>query len=84
MSLNVAKPSAFLQKFQSKISVVAKDGSHAKVSILHASFPVCFLLSSLTDKLLCRHHSRGCDASAACACCCVCSVHRSYTIGLDW
>uniref|UniRef100_A0A7S0EK80 Uncharacterized protein n=1 Tax=Hanusia phi TaxID=3032 RepID=A0A7S0EK80_9CRYP len=31
MSLNVAKPSAFLQKFQSKISVVAKDGSHAKI-----------------------------------------------------
>jgi hypothetical protein len=26
-----AAKSAFLQKFQSKISVVAKDGSHAKV-----------------------------------------------------
>uniref|UniRef100_A0A7S4KXF7 Uncharacterized protein n=3 Tax=Guillardia theta TaxID=55529 RepID=A0A7S4KXF7_GUITH len=31
MSLNGAKPSAFLQRFQNKISVVAKDGSHAKI-----------------------------------------------------
>ena len=38
-----AAKSAFLQKFQSKISVVAKDGSHAKVGDVRDFFFECFV-----------------------------------------